>query len=245
MEKADKKQKNTPVKKEKPAKQSKAPTLAKKNKFGVAFVLKMICILAMALFIGSLFLDFWTYETYSKEDYRLMVLYDQDPEPIQKTISINEYVWMTKDCEDLFGDPESDPEAMRRVHNAWTDQWVHQNDIVGMPFISTVLILFALIFFLLNIKSVWPSILSLGAGVYALLALIQDKAGVYKPWSGTVTINKGNILMPEYVEKPFTAGISYNLVLIAAGVLTVASLAVFVVWVIRVIKWFTVKEVRY
>ena len=245
MKNAENTQKNTPVK-QKPAKAPKN-TLAKKNKFGVAFILKMVCILAMALFIGSMFLDYWTFETISKEDHRNQVLYNIEPTPIDKTISIGEYLWMTEDNEDLFGDPDDDKQ--RLVNNYWTGEKISQNEIVNMPFYTTVLMMFALIFFLLNMKSVWPSILSLAAGIYALLTLLQDKAGVFKPFSGIAKIEmtegKGIFATKYFVEKPFTSGISYNLVLIAAGILTAASLAVFIVWVIRVIKWFTVKEVRY
>lgn len=215
----------------------------KKSKINIALILKMICIFTMVLFIGSMFLDFWTYETISEEDHKNQVLYGIEPTPINLTISIFDYVWMTEKNERLFGDPEKDPDGL--VNNYWTGEKISQNDIVGMPFLATVLIMFTMIFFLLNLNSVWPSIMSLIAGGYGLLALLQDKAGVYKPWSGTVQINEGNVLMPVWVDKAFTSGISYNLVLIAAGLLTAASLAVFVVWVIRVIKWFTVKKVRY
>lgn len=217
--------------------------LDKKSKFSVALILKLICILTMVIFIGSMFLDFWTYETISEEDHKNQVLYGIEPTEIDLTISIFDYVWFTEKNQRLFGDPEKDPDGL--VNNYWTGAKISQNDIVGMPFLATVLILFTLIFFLLNLNSVWPSIMSLIAGVYSLLALLQDKAGVYKPWSGTVEINEGNVLMPKIVEKAYTSGISYNLVLIAAALLTVASFAVFVVWVIRVIKWFTVKEIHY
>ena len=98
---------------------------------------------------------------------------------------------------------------------------IKQNDITGMPFLATLLIAFGLLFFLWKAKSLWPCVFAVAAGAYAVIGYTTDAANVYK------------------------AGASYQYHLIASIVLLVAGVAVAVPWIIRIVKWFTVKKRHY
>lgn len=211
----------------------------------IDMIAKILCLVMMVAFVVCQFLPYWTFETISKEDKKLMVLYDQEVEPKQKTVSIAEAVWMIKDNEDLFGDPDDHPEKL--VTNHWAGIDVQQNDIVGMPFLVMVCLFFGFIFFLLNKKNLWPCLFAMGAGGYSLLTLLNDPAKVFKPWKGDVRIVEtdvwGDIISEEV--KFFEAGITYNVQLIVSAALLATAFIAFVFWMIRVVKWFTVKEVKY
>lgn len=218
----------------------------KKGKIEISMIAKIVCLVMMVVYLVCQFLPFWTFETISKEEKKQMVLYDKVVEPKEKTVSIAEAIWMIKDNEDLFGDPDDHPDKL--VTNQWAGIDVKQNDIVGMPFLTMVMIFFGLIFFLLNKKSLWPCLFAMGAGGYSLLTLITDPAKVFHPFKGNVKVVKldpvwGDVISEEV--KFFEAGITYNIQLIASAALLAAAFIAFVFWAIRVVKWFTVKEVKY
>lgn len=223
-----------------------APTL-KKKKFDFTWILKLLCIALMVAYVVCMFLPYWGFETYSKEDRRQMILYPDKatPEKQYTEISVADYLWFTEDNETLFLGLDKFNDGT--VYNAWKGEPVKQNDIVGMPFVGTLLALFATVFFLLKKSSIWPSLMALIAGGYSTFMLMTDPAGVYKPWKGTAATFVGKT--PFGIElgdlSPFEAGISYNIWLIASIALTVGAFVLFVLWLIRVIKWFTVKEIKY
>lgn len=217
----------------------------KKIKIELAMIAKILCLVMMVAYVVCQFLPFWTFETISKEEKKQMVLYDKVVEPKAKTVSIAEAVWMIKDNEDLFGDPDDHPEKL--VTNHWAGINVKQNDIVGMPFLTMIMMLFGFVFFLLNKKNLWPCLFALGAGAYSLITLLNDPAKVFKPFKGDIHVVQtdvwGDIISEEV--KFFEAGITYNIQLIVSAALLAAAAIAFVFWMIRVVKWFVVKEVKY
>lgn len=188
--------------------------LKKKSKFDLTMILKIVCVVMMVAFMVCQFLPFWTYETYTEENMKNHIIYDEPLVPIVGEVSLGEYVWRADKHDLMFGEYD---EGMKNFNG----DDLNQNDIVMMPFLVTLLIAFGLIFMLLSKKSAWPGLFTLVGGIYAIRKYLEDPADMYK------------------------IGETYNLHVAASIGLAVASLALVVVWLINVVKWFTVKKRHY
>lgn len=218
-------------------------TLKKKAAFDYTQLLRWICVVLMVVFFACQFLPYYTYESVTEESHREYVLSGGKTELVKesRTISLADYVWLTETHEDLFGEFDTG-------YYNWEGEKFNQNDVIGMPFIATLLIAFGLIFFLWKKSSLWPCLFAIGAGGYATYMYLTDPAGLYKPFEGSAMRPDPNQvgIFAEMIQKDgFAGGISYTIHLVAAIALLVAGIAVAVPWVIRISRWFTVKKRHY
>ena len=150
---------------------------------------------------------------------------------------------MTRDHDDLFGD------WSEGLYN-WEGEQFQQNDLVMMPFLVTLLLIFGLIFFAAKKDSLWPAWFAVFGGGYATITYLQDKTGLLKPFSGNAPryiiddSNPLNITVEEII-KPFKGGMAYNVHLVLSVVILVLSLSILIPWFISVYRWFTVKKRHY
>lgn len=91
-----------------------------------------------------------------------------------------------------------------------------QNDLVSMPFICTLLVIAGVVFCLWKNDRTWTCLFSLIAGIYATYSYL------------TVPVLK--------------TGHTWMIHLIVSIVLLVGSLPLTVLWVQKIVKWFTVKK---
>lgn len=188
--------------------------LKKKSKFDYTIILKILCVAMMVAFMVCQFLPFWSYVTYTEENMKNHIVYDEPLVPIETDVSLGEYVWRTDKHDIMFGEYD---EGMKTFNG----DDLNQNDIVMMPFLVTLLIAFGLIFTIFNRKKLWPCMFTLAGGILAVVRYLQDPSGMYK------------------------IGFTYDYHLYASIGLAVTSFALFVIWFIGVIKWFTVKKRHY
>ena len=218
-------------------------TLKKKAAFDYVQLLKWLCVALMVAFIVCQFLPYFQYESVTEESRREYVISGGKTELVAETrvVSMADYTWLTENHEDLFGEYDTG-------YYNWEGETFNQNDVTGMPFLATLLIVFGLVFFLAKGKSLWPCLFAIAAGGYATYAYLVDKAGVYKPFAGSAMRPDPNQvgIFAEMIEKTgFKSGISYNIHLVVAIALLVAGIAVAVPWIMRIVKWFTVKKRHY
>lgn len=218
-------------------------TLKKKAAFDYTQILKWVCVVLMVAFFVCQFLPYYTYKSVTEESHREYVLSGGKTELVEetRTISLADYVWLTEEHEDLFGEFDTG-------YYNWEGETFNQNDVTGMPFIATLLIVFGLVFFLWKKNSLWPCLFAIGAGGYATYTYLTDPAGLYKPFAGSAMRPDPNQvgIFAEMIQKDgFVGGISYTIHLVAAIALLVAGIAVAVPWVMRIVKWFTVKKRHY
>lgn len=179
----------------------------KKAKMSLASILNIVCVALMVVFLAiQIFTPFWTYET---EVFDITVADSGKVE--EHTISLSNYVWLTKNHKDLFGN-------WRKMSYTINGQEVPltQNEIITMPFITNLLMVAGLIFCIWKRESRWTCLFPLIAGAYATF---------------------GYLTTPIY-----TTGKSYIFHLIAAILLTVGAVPLTVLWVKKIVRWFTVVE---
>ena len=189
-------------------------TLKKKSAFDFGLVLKILCVLVMVAWLVCQWLPFWHYTSISeqaKEDY---ILYGIEPEQIEKDVSLGLYTWRASKHKDLFGEYD---EGMENFEGEPLDQ----NDVVGMPALCTLLIVFGLVFFIANKKSLWPCLFPLSAGIYATYMYITDPS------------------------KTYHAGDTFQYHLIASIAMAVVAFVTMFPWIVSIVKWFTVKKRHY
>ena len=127
-------------------------------------IINWISVLLILVMVVLLFTPYWTYETKEKVDGKRVT--------VEKTISINEYVWfpkehkdMTKEFEDLYPEPpkKATEEEIAKMPKFWI------NDLVLMP------ALVLLVGVVVGIISLWypDTVFS------ALLALALGGLGTY------------------------------------------------------------------
>lgn len=91
------------------------------------------------------------------------------------------------------------------------------NDVVVAPFVFTLCGIVALLFCLFNMKGTWHSIFLLPAAGFILYA---------------------------YLNKPIFQVKEWMITMILAAALTAFSVALFVQWVVKLVKWFTVRSYK-
>ena len=187
-------------------------TIKKKSGNILVTITNIVCVVLMVAFFASLFLPFWTYTGQNKEDVTAALLGKMDESAIRMEtyeISIAEYIWNTEDHEELFG-------GNWKKMKDFDGNKIAQNDIVSMPFITTLLIAFGVIFCLWKCKSAWTCLFPLSAGIVAVLG---------------------------YLTKPILqTGDSWVIQLVAAIAMTVGGLVLLAQWAVTIYKWFTVKK---
>lgn len=182
----------------------------KKDRKNLATITNIVCVVLMLVFFACQFLPFWTYETIELEDKNATILglTDEEGEVIEKTVSLADYVWRTERHDDLFG-------KWNRMKD-FDGNKIVQNDIVAMPFIVTLLVVFGTIFSLMKPQSTWTFVFPLVSGVYATIAYL----------TGAI----------------YQTGQTWQIQLVAAIAMAVSGLVLAVQWGITVWKWFTVKK---
>lgn len=179
----------------------------KKNKVSLATIFNIVCVALMVAFLSvQLFTPFWTYET---EVFDITVTDKGDME--KETVSLGEYVWFTREHKELFGHWKNMSYPINGVETPLT-----QNEIVTMPFVTTLLMIAGIIFCAWKKESTWTCLFAVISGAYATF---------------------GYLTTPIY-----TTGKSYIIHLIAAILLTVGSLPLVALWVKKIVRWFTVAE---
>lgn len=182
----------------------------KKAGVKLATILNFVCVALMLVFFASQFLPFWSYTTIEGSDKTAEILgiATEDGEEVTREISLAEYVWLTEEHEDLFGN-------WKRMKDFEGNE-LNQNSIVVMPFVCTLLILFGCVFCVWKNTKTWTCLFPLISGVYAVCT---------------------------YLTTPvLQTGESWIIHLIAAALLTAGAIPLAVLWVKRIVKWFTVKQ---
>ena len=186
-------------------------TTTKKTKMALPTILNIVCAVLMIVFFAVQFLPYWTYTTIEGADKTAALLgyTTEEGEEVEKTISLAEYVWLTEEHEDLFG-------KWKKMQDPVTGEAFTQNELVGTPFICTLLIIAGVVFCLWKNTSTWTCLFALIAGILATKA---------------------------YLTMPVLAtGETWLVHLIAAIAMLAGSLPLTALWGTKIYKWFTVKQ---
>lgn len=186
-------------------------TATKKNKMALPTIFNIVCAVLMILFFVVQFLPYWTYTTIEGADKTAALLgfTTEEGEEVERTISLAEYVWLTEEHEDLFG-------SWKKMKDPTTGEAFTQNELVGTPFICTLLVIAGVVFCLWKNDKTWTCLFSLISGILATIA---------------------------YLTVPVLAtGETWMIHLIVSILMLVGSLPLAALWVTKIYKWFTVKQ---
>ena len=191
-------------------------TMTKEKKTNI--ICNIICAVMVVVFMVAFFvLPFWSYTS-----VEVSAITDETITE-ERTISLGDYVWFTREHKDLFGKWKTQKDLFTQevIGNLkdFDGYWFFQSQLVEMPFMATLLAAAGIVFCLWKREKAWVSLFVLASGGCMMYGL-----------------------MTSYVMQ---TGQSWLYLVIATGVMLASAVPCFIRWLITDYKWFTVKKRHY
>lgn len=189
-------------------------TMTKEKK--INSICNIICAVLVAVLLVTFFvLPFWSYTAKTTSAITDKTVVED------RTISLGDYVWFTRDHKDLFGTWRNHKTKGVVDGNLkdFNGNWFFQTELTEMPFLSTLFGVAAMIFCVWKRQKAWVGLFAAASAGCMLFGLLTSPV--------------------------LQTGQSWLYLVIVSGVALAGTLPAVVRWLINVFKWFTVKKRHY